>query len=418
MNILLINHYAGSPALGMEYRPYYLAREWVRMGHRVQILAADNSHVRARQPKCVLEPDAPHWLAGDEVVDGIGYRWYATPRYRGNGLGRLRNVVAFLYAVWADTPRLVSEFRPDVVIASSTYPMDIWPARRIARRAGAKLVYEVHDLWPLSPIELSGMSRRHPFIMLVQAAEDAAYRDADVVVSMLPKVHEYMASRGLDLRKLHIVPNGVALDDWLQAPQPLGDDVARVLAAARADGRTLVGYAGSMGLPNALDTLFDAAALLRGEPLQFVLVGKGQERSRLVRRVADEGLRNVTLLAPIPKVQVPSFLGAIDIAYIGWQRVPIYRFGIAPNKLMDYMMAGVPVLHSVDAGNDPVAESGCGLTVAPDAPDAVAAGLRQLAALSADERQAMGRRGSEFVRAHHAYDVLARRFIDALGADA
>lgn len=47
MNILLINHYAGSPALGMEYRPYYLAREWVRAGHRVQILAADFSHVRA-----------------------------------------------------------------------------------------------------------------------------------------------------------------------------------------------------------------------------------------------------------------------------------------------------------------------------------------------------------------------------------
>jgi len=60
--------------------------------------------------------------------------------------------------------------------------MDIWVARRLARRAGAKLVYEVHDLWPLSPIELSGMPRWHPFIVLCQAAEDAGYRDADVVV--------------------------------------------------------------------------------------------------------------------------------------------------------------------------------------------------------------------------------------------
>ena len=51
MNILYLNHYAGSPALGMEYRPYYLAREWVRLGHRVQMLAADFSHVRARQPQ-------------------------------------------------------------------------------------------------------------------------------------------------------------------------------------------------------------------------------------------------------------------------------------------------------------------------------------------------------------------------------
>ena len=403
MNILLINHYAGTPQLGMEFRPYYMAREWVRQGHAVQIVAADFSHVRARQPR-----------PGDEWIDGIRYRWLHTPAYQGNGVGRVRNIWAFLRGVWADTPRLIDEFRPDVVIASSTYPMDIWVARRLARRSGAKLVYEVHDLWPLSPIELSGMPRWHPFILLVQAAEDAAYRDADVVVSMLPKVHEYMASRGLDLRKLHIVPNGIALDDWQAPPQPLREDVVQALADARAAGRMVVGYAGSMGLPNALDTLLDAAALLRGVALQFVLVGDGHEQARLARRVADERLDNVTLLPPVPKAQIPSLLGEVDIAYIGWQQVPIYRFGIAPNKLMDYMMAGVPVLHSVDAGNDPVAEAGCGLTVSPEAPAAVAAGLRQLAALSADERRAMGGRGRQYVRAHHSYAVLAQRFIEAL----
>jgi glycosyltransferase involved in cell wall biosynthesis len=94
--------------------------------------------------------------------------------------------------------------------------------------------------------------------------------------------------------------------------------------------------------------------------------------------------------------------------------VPIYRFGIAPNKLMDYMMAGRAVLHSVEAGNDPVAESGCGLTVAPESASAIADGLRQLAALPAAERRAMGERGRAFVLAHHTYPVLAQRFIDAM----
>ena len=403
MNILYLNHNAGSPALGMEYRPYYLAREWVRAGHRVQVVAADFSHVRARQPQ-----------AGDVTIDGIAYRWLPTPPYQGNGLGRVKNIWSFCRQVWAMTDRLVADFQPDAVIASSTYPMDIWVARRIARRAKARLVFEVHDLWPLSPIELSGMSPRHPFIRLVQKAEDDAYRDADVVVSMLPKVHHYMASRGLHLSKLTIVPNGITPDEWQGTPAPLRDDVAQAIAARRAAGQTVVGYAGSMGLPNALDHLLDAARLLQAAPIAFVMVGDGHERARLAQRVAAEGLANVTMLPPIPKAQIPSLLAAIDIAYIGWQRVPIYRFGIAPNKLMDYMMAGCAVLHSVEAGNDPVAESGCGLTVAPESPDAIADGLRRLAALPAAERRAMGACGRAFVLAHHTYPVLAQRFIQAM----
>ena len=177
MNILLINHYAGSPRDGMEYRPYYLAREWVRLGHRVLVVAASHAHVRAQQPL----------LAGrsrrNETIDGVEYSWLKTPPYSGNGVGRIRNMLAFLHGLYRQGRQLAQSFKPDLVIASSTYPMDIWPAQ---------LVFEVHDLWPLSPMELGGLSRWHPFIMVVQAAEDYAYRRADVVVSMLPKVRAYM----------------------------------------------------------------------------------------------------------------------------------------------------------------------------------------------------------------------------------
>jgi glycosyltransferase involved in cell wall biosynthesis len=414
MKLLLINHYAGTPALGMEFRPYHLAREWVKLGHRVQIVAADFSHVRARQPRPAAARGAPAGAAFDEIIDGIAYRWLPTPPYTGNGVGRVRNIAAFLWPLWRDADRWARDFRPDAVIASSTYPMDIWPARRIARRAGAKLVWELHDLWPLSPIELGGMSPRHPFVRLVQAAEDAACRDADVVVSMLPKVHAHLAAHGLDLRKLHIVPNGIDPDAWAGPPAPLRDDIAAAFAAARTAGECTVVHAGSMGVPNALDVLLDAAARLRDERLRFVLVGDGHERPRLVQRIADEGLARVQWFAPVPKTQVPALLAGADMAYLGWRRVPIYRFGIAPNKLMDYMMAGCCVLHAVDAGNDPVAEADCGLTVAPEDPEAVAAGLRRLAALPADARRAMGDRGRSFVLAHHTYPVLARRFLEAL----
>jgi hypothetical protein len=77
LNVLLINHYAGSPRHGMEFRPYYPAREWVRAGHRVQIIAASYSHLRRSQPQ--LDGDA--W---NETIHGVVYRWLKAPPYVGN----------------------------------------------------------------------------------------------------------------------------------------------------------------------------------------------------------------------------------------------------------------------------------------------------------------------------------------------
>ena len=209
-------------------------------------------------------------------------------------------------------------------------------------------------------------------------------------------------------------PNGISVDEWQGEPAALRADLAAHVAQARAAGRVVVGYAGSHGLPNALDVLLDAAKLMRGDAVAFVLVGDGLEKARLAQRVAAEAIANVALFDPVPKAQIPALLAALDVAYIGWLRVPIYRFGIGPNKLMDYMMGGCAVLHSVDAGNDPVAEAGCGLTVAPESPAAVADGVRRLAALPATERRAMGERGRAFVLATRTYPVLARRFIEAV----
>jgi glycosyltransferase involved in cell wall biosynthesis len=406
VNILLINHYAGSPTHGMEFRPYYLAREWVQAGHQVKILAASHSHIRARQPQ--LESGQ----VKDELIDGIQYRWYPTPAYTGNGVGRVKNMLSFMRQLWGDAKALADGFKPDVVIASSTYPMDIWPAQRIARLAGARLVYEVHDLWPLSPMELGGMSRWHPFIMWVQWAEDHAYKHADRVVSMLPKTLDYMVSRGLAPEKWAYVPNGVDLAEW-QSPADLPADVQSTLLQLKARGLPIVAYAGTHGLANALDVLLDAAAQLNGQA-EVLLVGTGPERDRLLQRVTQEGLDNVTMLPSVPKASIPKLLAQIDIAYIGWHPNPLYRFGISPNKLMDYMMAGKPVVHSVSAGNDPVQEAGCGLTVPPADAAAVAKAVRQLADLDAHARLALEGKGKQFVMNHRTYPTLARQFFQML----
>jgi glycosyltransferase involved in cell wall biosynthesis len=408
MNILLINHYAGSPKHGMEFRPYYLAREWVMAGHQVQIVAASHSHIRAQQPQL------DHGQVKDELIDGIGYRWYSTPIYTGNGLGRVVNMLSFMHQLWRDANELANGFKPDVVIASSTYPMDIWPARRVACLAKARLVYEVHDLWPLSPMELGGLSRWHPFIMWVQWAEDYAYMHSHKVVSMLPKTQEHMISRGMAPEKWVYVPNGVDLTEW-QSPVELPVDVQTAIDAMKVRGLPIIGYTGTHGLSNALDVLLDAAALLKGQA-QFLMVGTGPERDRLLKRVANEGLDNVIMLPSVQKPSIPYLLEQIDVAYIGWHPNPLYRFGISPNKLMDYMMAARPIVHSVDAGNDPVQDAGCGLSVRPNDVEAVAAAIRELCNMPREERLVLGAKGRQFAVSNRLYPTLANDFLFAVAS--
>jgi glycosyltransferase involved in cell wall biosynthesis len=391
----------------MEYRPYYLAREWLQLGHRVRIVASAHSHVRTRNP----DPQGQSRV--DEVIDGIEYIWFKTPAYNGNGAGRALNMAAFVTRLYREGPALVREFSPDVVIASSTYPLDIWPAHRIARLSGARLLFEVHDLWPLSPMELGGYSTRHPFIMLLQAAENYACRHADAVVSILPKVREHLEAHGMAPHKLHLVPNGTDPSEWLSHPTPLPAAVADTLAALRQRGHFIVGFAGSHGIANALDTLLGAAALMRDDPVVFLLAGAGPEKERLRQRARDEGLDNVCFLDPVAKKYVPALLACFDLAYIGLQRQPLFRFGVAPNKLIDYMMAARPVLYAVEAGNDLVAEAGCGISVTAEDAPAVVRAIRAMRAMDPDRREALGLQGRKFVLDNLTYPVLGQRFLKA-----
>ena len=408
MNILYINHYAGSRVHGMEFRPWYMAKRWARDGHRVTIAASSYSHLRTENPGLGGKKFA------EQTLDGIRYFWIAGPAYRGNGIGRIRNMLSFLRGLYRYERELTEPGPPDAVIASSTYPLDIYPARHIAEKYGAALVYEVHDLWPLSPIELGGMSPRHPYIVLMQAAENFCYRHSDRVVSLLPNAKEHMVEHGMAPEKFVYVPNGIERADW---EKPFGDPpvYGDVLAEYHQAGEFLIGYAGAHGIANALDSFVEAGELLRGKGIRLILVGPGPERGRLMQKAKDKGLDDVvTFLPPVGRAQVPELLSQMDALYVGLQRQPLFRFGVSPNKLMDYMMAAKPVIFAIDAPNDMVAEARCGVSIPPEDSEAIARAAERLASLPKEELAAMGRRGREYILQNNEYDVLSRRFLDAL----
>jgi len=409
MNILLINHYAGSPYYGMEYRPYYLAREWVRTGHSVTIVAASFSHLRSKYPKI-------HKKIKEEIIDGIRYIWIKAPEYKRNGVKRAINMFNFIWRLTENSKKFSKKINPSVVIASSTYPLDIYPAYLISRFSKAKLIFEVHDLWPLTPIELGSMPKWHPFIVIMQIAEDFAYKRADKVISILPKALDYMVSRGLDPKKFVYIPNGIDIEEWQSFDAPLPPQHKETVERLKQEGKFLVCYTGSHGVANALNYFVESAIYLRDLPVSLVLVGQGPEKDKLLRFVEKNNLTNVIFLPAVSKYSIPNFLNEMDILYIGWKNSPLYHFGISPNKLFDYMMSAKPIIHAVEAANDPVAESGCGISVSPENAVAIAEAIKKLFFMSAVERKEMGMRGREYVKINHDYKILAKRFLDEINA--
>ena len=403
MNILLINHYAGAPKYGMEYLPFYMAREWVRMGHNVTIVAADFSHLRSKQPN-----------TGYECIDEINYVWLNTPKYKGNGVGRVLNMLSFIKGLFNNYKKIIGRTSPDLVIASSTYPLDIYPAKYIASKYKAKLVYEVHDLWPLSPMELGGMSKYHPFIMVMQAAENYAYKVVDKVISMLPKAEEHMIEHGLKPDKFIYVPNGIDVSEWSKETRKISEKHEMCIEKLKAQNKFIIGYAGGHAISNALTFLIKAAEKIEDSNIFFVFVGKGNEKDKLESLVKMKNLGNIVFLEAINKQAIPDLLHKFDCLYIGWNKIPLYRFGVCPNKLFDYMMAGKPIIHSITAGNDLVKEADCGISVPAEDIDAIAKSIIKIKKLAKQERDEMGKRGKEFVIKNHDYKILAKKFLDSL----
>lgn len=273
MNILLINHYAGSPEMGMEFRPYYFAREWVKMGHRVDIIAADYSHLRRINP--TVDKDFQ-----EEIIDDIHYHWIKTRKYEGNGAKRAITMAQFVGKLWLNSKKIINEMQPDVVICSSTYPLDTYIGQKIKKKSKkiVKLIHEVHDMWPATLYEIGGMSRKHPFIQLLQIAENSAYKNSNVVVSLLPNAEAYMRKHGLQEGKFVCIPNGVVLEEW-EHPEEIPDKHRSVFKDLNDNDKFIVGYFGGHALSNALDSIIDIATNIDDSDVQFVLVGDGVEKN-------------------------------------------------------------------------------------------------------------------------------------------
>jgi glycosyltransferase involved in cell wall biosynthesis len=407
MNIWYVNHYAREPTEGDSNRSTFLAGVLRSLGHNPVIVAGSCHHLR---------PDAVPRERSRRLLDFGGPQLFFLPTraYRGNGVTRWLNMRDFARGISSLEQEVArgSLPRPDVIIASSAHLFTYPPARNLAARLGARIIFEVRDIWPLSLVEVAGIHPWHPIVVIMDRIERSAYRTADAVVSLLPNALVHMEPRGLDSSRFHWIPNGIWASEWQEeSSSPLPAEYEREVQRRRDEGKLVVVYAGAHGPPNALGQVLDLVRVPGTKrPYHFFLVGEGILKPSLEERARREGIDFVTFLPQMRKRTARALIGKADVCFIGWQNRPIYRFGISANKLFEYLMAAKPVLHAIDGCDDPVRNSGAGIVVPPYEPRQLDEALRKLAAMSPLERQKMGERGRAHVVEHYEWSVLGRRY--------
>lgn len=408
MRFLLVNHHASAPPFGNPYRTYYIGRELVAAGHQVTIVAAAWSHTRLSQPETGGEP---LWTR----IDGIDYCFLPAPAYGMGSFSRVRNIFGFLRSYRRTWKEIARRAAPDVVVEATTHILPIYTSRRIARATGATLVFESRDLWPETLIELSGASPWHPFILLVGRAQRAALKSCDGVISTLIGAEAYYRDIGLPPKAFAQIQNGVDPADFQDRPE-VDSNALLGLKALQQEADAVIGYAGSIGLVNAVDILMDAAPRLAEKNVAVAFVGKGERKEELARRARAEGLDNVRFFDPVPKAQVIPVIRHFDLGFVGGKARPIHRHGVSPNKLFDYMAASAPVLFCIASPDHIVESARCGYEIPKPTVDCVIAAVDQFLALSPAERAQMGARGRNYALENFSYSVLAQRYVEAVTA--
>lgn len=401
MNIWIINEYAGSPYHGMEFRHYYLGKEFVKLGHSVTIISASYSHLFRNPPRT----EDRFTL---ENIDGINYLWVKVPKYKKSTDKRrvLKWLVFSLSLFFLPFKKLP---KPDVMILSPMATFPVLPSYILAKIFRAKFIFEVKDIWPLTLVELGGYSPKHPVIRIMRWLEIFALRRANIIVSVLPNYGEYLKDNRIN-RDFVYIPNGVDLEE-LSNIEDLDDNVKELIPK----DKFIVGYTGTIGIANALDVLIKAAYILKeNRDIAFVIVGDGQEKENLMKMVKEMNLDNVFFIPSISKRQVQAMLKYFDVCYIGLIKEGLFKYGVSPNKIFDYMYSGKPIIHAIDIEKDIISMANCGISVMAENPELVAEAIIKLKNMNVNDRINMGLKGKGYVIDNHSYKCLAKRVIEAM----
>ena len=315
----------------------------------------------------------------------------------------VRRAASFLgFSALATTTALVTG-RFDCVLALSP-PLTLGVAGwLVAKKSSCPFVFTIHDVYPDVVVELGRLSNPG-LIRAASALERFCYERADAVTVLSEELRENVARKTSRPAKVRVITNFVDTD-WIT---PANRHNA-YREENGLDGKTVVMYAGNVGLSQSLDLVLDAArAFASNKEVCFVVNGQGSARPQL--EVLARTLPNVRFVDMQPVERLPEVLSAADI-----HLVPLKK-GLAsssvPSKTYSILASGRALIASVDHASEVarlVERSGGGVVVPPEDSGAFVAAVTKLV-LDERLRVRMGAAGRRFVEGQATPAVIAQAY--------
>ncbi|WP_159274044.1 glycosyltransferase family 4 protein [Variovorax boronicumulans] len=395
--VWVLNHYAQEPSGAGGTRHFHLAECLKKRGWQATLIAASVEFTSGKQR---LDAGENHRY---ERISEVPFLWVRTPEYEGNGGGRVLNMLAYTWqALRAKTLKDLP--LPDAVIGSSVHPFAAVAASLLARRFKVPFVFEVRDLWPQTLVDMGRLRDCDLTTWALRKIELWLYRRAARIVVLLPRAWEYIVPLGIPKERILWIPNGVDLSLFPPSTLPV---------RGALEPFTIM-YFGAHGQANGLTNVLEAMKLINDHKeslsIRLRMIGDGPLKSDLMMLAQRLGLDNVSFEPPVPKNEIPNLASQADAFVIPVPDLPkLYRYGISPNKVFDYLAAERPIIIATGAANNPVAEAEAGLTVAAGDPLALSEAIVKMALTPREERERMGRAGRGYVEKNHGYDQLSGR---------
>jgi len=379
MHILLIHQIFTTLDEAGGTRHVELAEYLISKGHEVTVVASDISFLSGKK----IHRRRTRLDSGIEVR-----RARTFGKIHSGFAGRLLGFMTFMASSFFSALTVKDV---DLIFVTSPPIFQAITAYIVSRIRRKPYVLEVRDLWPDFMVEIGAI--RNPFLIFAsRLIEKFLYKNSRTIIVNTPGFISFISAKIGSDKRINLVPNGV--DTSMFKPPEEGKVIRKNLGL---EDRFIVLYAGAIGISNDIETLLNAAGILREEPdVFFLIVGGGNEKERMIAMAKELSLDNVMFLDPIAKKHMPEMIAAADAAVAILKNIPMFRTTY-PNKVFDYMAGERPVILAIDGViRELVEKAGAGIFVPPGDALALAEAIR---ILRNDEgmRKEMGRRGRALV---------------------